>query len=287
MSSEATREALQRRHKQLRKALRIECNDALSGKKGAERSQAEAQNTARTAALEAELAKEVELLEAGEPIPGLEEANPEPKSQEPKAEVPLQANGKPMTKAQLKHWKKREQAKADLAKKAETKATVAPTAREIELERIAKQLESDNLAMKEVEADGHCLYRAVADQLLQTGQGTITKDTKSPHLLLRSMCANFMSSRRHEFEPFIDESLGTFESYLERMKTSADWGGQLELRALSQALGAPIVIVDAENGQLTMGEEETGQPLKVTFHRHFLALGEHYNSVQPKTAAST
>ena len=68
----------------------------------------------------------------------------------------------------------------------------------------------------------------------------------------------------------------------------AEWGGQLEIRALCCCLERRILVYSADSPVLTMGEEVVGaaaekQPLKLAYHRHYYALGEHYNSVTPHT----
>lgn len=76
-----------------------------------------------------------------------------------------------------------------------------------------------------------------------------------------------------------------FAVYCDRVAETADWGGQLELRALACALQRPIEVFAAEGGELTMGGEfaRAGgpEPLQLTYHLHYYALGEHFNSVAP------
>jgi len=70
---------------------------------------------------------------------------------------------------------------------------------------------------------------------------------------------------------------------------------------LSEGLKCPIVVFSAEGAPLIMGAEyavangvegddqddidkgwEKKKALLLSFHRHYYALGEHYNSVRPK-----
>jgi len=87
------------------------------------------------------------------------------------------------------------------------------------------------------------------------------------------------------FEPFmILENGETFESYCTKMRNTSAWGGQLELRALANALQQSIAVVNADTEDVVMGEEFMSNPedlIRLTFHRHYLALGEHYNSTEP------
>ena len=62
----------------------------------------------------------------------------------------------------------------------------------------------------------------------------------------------------------------------------AEWGGQLEIRALCEYLHRPIHVYEANMPVLIMSEENVRSdesPIILTYHRHYYALGEHYNSV--------
>ena len=63
----------------------------------------------------------------------------------------------------------------------------------------------------------------------------------------------------------------------------AEWGGEVEIRAMSARLGRRIFVYDAEAPLLRMGEDSpeamARPPLRLAYHRHYFALGEHYNSV--------
>ena len=96
------------------------------------------------------------------------------------------------------------------------------------------------------------------------------------------------------------EHPATFEEYVHNVRSTSVWGGQLELRALSEGLKRPIVVFSAEGPPLIMGAEylastriqessvdnddddwDVNSALLLSFHRHYYALGEHYNSVIP------
>jgi OTU domain-containing protein 6 len=89
-----------------------------------------------------------------------------------------------------------------------------------------------------------------------------------------------------------------YESYVTKVEGSAEWGGQVELRACARALKRPIKVYSADSDPLIMGEEfldgeEEGEGdsssnegksymLMVSYHRKYYALGEHYNVVVAK-----
>ena len=61
-----------------------------------------------------------------------------------------------------------------------------------------------------------------------------------------------------------------------------EWGGQLEVRALACALNKKILIYDAQAPVLTISnnnEDNNDDFIRLTYHRHYYSLGEHYNSV--------
>jgi OTU domain-containing protein 6 len=67
--------------------------------------------------------------------------------------------------------------------------------------------------------------------------------------------------------------------------TKAEWGGQLELRAISSSFETCIIVYEATSPVLKMGEEFLSTevpPVRLSFHKYYYALGEHYNSVVPK-----
>lgn len=98
-----------------------------------------------------------------------------------------------------------------------------------------------------------------------------------------------MRSHCDEFAPFIgvESSSKEFEDYCHKVASpsSAEWGGQIELQALSQALDRSIAIHSADVPVLHMGGEKD-DPIRITYHRHYYTLGEHYNSVERVKEAS-
>ena len=138
--------------------------------------------------------------------------------------------------------------------------------RKKECEAIARKLVEINRRIKDVAADGHCLYRAVADQ------------SDSTYTEVRKTCASFMEAHESDFAPFIEDE--SFGDHCAKVRSSAEWGGQPELLALARALNRPIVVYSRDSEPLRMGESD-GEELVVTYHRDYYALGEHYNSTEP------
>ncbi|EJK46879.1 hypothetical protein THAOC_34439 [Thalassiosira oceanica] len=183
----------------------------------------------------------------------------------------------------------------------EENAQAGPSRRELEVEAMQKlYLSPRGLNVQEVEADGNCLYRAVGVQCARLGMDIVdgTKPERS-YGKIRGICADvLLGSNRSEYEPFAEyDDANDYEDYVEKVRSSSTWGGQLELRALSEGLKRPIVVFSAEGPPLVMGKEFAVESdrtedddgdwanksmLLLSFHRHYYALGEHYNSVVPK-----
>ncbi|OAY69174.1 OTU domain-containing protein 6B [Ananas comosus] len=168
--------------------------------------------------------------------------------------------------------------------------------RMVENEKLEKKLEPLGLTINEIKPDGHCLYRAVEDQLLlhshdAAGYGYVE---------LRRMVARYMKDNVWDFLPFflaenkmeLDShctDVERFEKYCEEVESTAAWGGQLEVGALTHCLKKHIIIYSGSFPDVEMGKEykcESGSSVEnpsilLSYHRHAYGLGEHYNSVVP------
>lgn len=160
----------------------------------------------------------------------------------------------------------------------EERKNAGPSAKALEIRRLMDKLGPKGLRITEVAADGNCLYSAVGDQIKRSalsGPQSIVE--------LRRLAADYILDHPDDFLPFLiaGEELppGGLKKYCDELKRDGVWGGQLELRALAQSLKVPIVVHSADAPELKMGEEFQRDPLQLTFHRHYYALGEHYNSV--------
>lgn len=147
-----------------------------------------------------------------------------------------------------------------------------------EINTIKEILQGEGLQLYSIPADGNCLYCAVNHQLGVTGRENFTVEK------LREITANFMRENKEDFIPFMDNDSEEpvtdkqFEDYCKNIATTKYWGGQIELKALSNALKCPIKIIQASGPPTIQGEDYPGPPLIVTYHRHLYRLGEHYNS---------
>ncbi|KAI9873585.1 MAG: hypothetical protein M1823_007884, partial [Watsoniomyces obsoletus] len=91
----------------------------------------------------------------------------------------------------------------------------------------------------------------------------------------------FISKHADDFTAFLEEPL---EAYVKKIKETAEWGGQLELQAISRAYHVDINILQADGRVEKIECEEDGDGSKGTdvwlaYYRHNFGLGEHYNAL--------
>jgi OTU domain-containing protein 6 len=164
------------------------------------------------------------------------------------------------------------------------KAALGPSAQAMESEVLRSRLAPLGLRVKEIRADGHCLYRSIDDQLVKvTGSGH-----EGGYEGLRATCAATMRDDEDSFRPFIGncaektpEADERWREYVREVESTAMWGGQLEIMALSKALRRRIQVFSATMPVVVMGEDfDEDGALRVAYHQHAFGLGEHYNSVE-------
>lgn len=199
----------------------------------------------------------------------------------------LTTKEKALAKKAKKREKEREKERARVEAIEEENSKAGPSARELEYNCIMElYLKPRKLNIKDIMADGNCLYRAIAHQMELRGKHNEDGSTMS-YEQIRSLCADMLMKRRSEYEPFADLSdnhVSSFDDYIDRVRNSSEWGGHLELRALAAALQMTIVIYSAQSSPLHIRDatsensEETGE-ICLSFHKSYYALGEHYNSV--------
>lgn len=168
---------------------------------------------------------------------------------------------------------------------AEEKASMGPTDRFVETEAIEKQLKPNGFVIHPIPPDGHCVYAAVAHQM-QLYADVREFPVESSVKALRAATAAHLLAHRDDYIPFIESVDGDpalYAKYCEELRSKAVWGGQVELRAITQFLGVIIEVYAADIPVVRMGTEQTvangATVFRLSFHRKYYRLGEHYNSV--------
>jgi hypothetical protein len=158
-----------------------------------------------------------------------------------------------------------------------------------EVATLRRQHGEAGLALREVQGDGNCLFRAVSDQLFgHEGEAQA----------LRARCCDYLATHSDSFSPFLleEEGWATFDEYVRAMRGDGEWAGNMELQALSLALRLNFVIhqagqphwelVNAHDGPPAAGGRagKGGTGAATTAGPRALHLayqeGDHYNSVR-------
>uniref|UniRef100_A0A336LQZ0 CSON001510 protein n=1 Tax=Culicoides sonorensis TaxID=179676 RepID=A0A336LQZ0_CULSO len=188
-----------------------------------------------------------------------------------------------LSKAQKRREKKNEKERERQAEIEKESEANKDGPRNTENKKISDILENRHLSIFPIAADGDCLYNSIIHQLKSTGREALTVSE------LRNITAEYIRNHKVELLPYItnpdtDECLNDieFEEYCDNIMSTKCWGGQIEIMAISNALKVPIEVLQAAGPptlQTKTGYEEP--KLVLTYHRHFVSLGEHYNSTQP------
>lgn len=186
--------------------------------------------------------------------------------------------------------KKPNRQKARLARRAaeqEAQAAAAaeeaanlPDLKDQEMKAMETQREKYGLIETFIRPDGHCLYSACAhgleeDQVKRAGPYNL------PYQNIRFATADFIANHPDDFSAFLEEPL---DAYVEKIKNTAEWGGQLELQAIARAFNISIRVLQADGRVEEISSDskagEQTQDLWLAYYRHSFGLGEHYNALR-------
>lgn len=206
--------------------------------------------------------------------------------------------------------KKRNRQKERLAKRAaEQEAAAAqaaeeaqslPDRRKQERDQFMAEFNKRGLEEKAVAANGHCMYSAIADQLHQLGlrlDPAVQAETKSEdqrtealshndYKLIRKVAAEYISNNGDDFVPFLEEPL---DDYVQKVRDTGEWGGQLELMALAKSYRIDVNVLqgDGRVEKIEGGGGSGERSAWLAYYRHGFGLGEHYNSLRRAASKAT
>jgi len=282
-SIDETRDEIISRHKkelkvfdgEKRSALKKVKGSAGKGKKGKEAlAVMEADYGAKEVQMEQRHSTELEFSQSAISAEENEESSSlimeAPTSQQPDFDQDSRKQTK--TKAQRRKEKLRASELERERQIEEELANGGPSPRDVENGHIEATLAPLKLRIHDIKADGHCLYSAIAHQVGSTD-----------YTAIRQLCAKTMIDDEEEYSPFceLDDEHSSYDEYVKAVENSARWGGQLELRVLSLACKRPVYVYSTDP-VVVMGEEYDGneaEPIRVSYHRYYYALGAHYNSI--------
>ena len=133
-------------------------------------------------------------------------------------------------------------------------------------EKFKKQLETLGYFIREVGGDGNCLFRSVSEQV---------EGNEHNFQEYREKCVNYIKENKDDFAPFIEDD-EPFDKYVERMSQNGEWGGNLEIYALSKILEANFYIYILDQPMyIVKNFEKPKKNILLTYHE-----GKHYNSLR-------
>lgn len=109
---------------------------------------------------------------------------------------------------------------------------------------------AQGLGIREIQADGNCLFRAIADQI---------EGNENQHAVYRGRICQFMLKHEERFKWYLDDdrfSPEKFKDYVNFMRKDATWGGNMELAAAMVLFETHIVVHQAGVAQFVMTNHE-------------------------------
>lgn len=187
-----------------------------------------------------------------------------------------------------------------LAAEAAAEAQSMPDLRKAERIALLELFQKHGLKEQVIRADGHCLYSAIADQMVsqdldlkpriapkiigQEQDGEVAAKQEG-YTVVRRAAADWIASHADDFVPFLEEPL---DSYVIKVRDTGEWGGHMELLALARTYGVNIKVLHSDGRVDTIEPGVEGEPsaageekeLWLAYYKHGFGLGEHYNSLR-------
>ena len=206
---EESREEVLKRHLQEEEQLR---GEAKAKKKTIDKN-----NKAVRRACEAEFVEALEQMAArhAEALGGAED------TAGADAMAALAVSETKQSKGAKRRQKKEQEEREREQRMADQKAGAGPSQREIEIMNLEQQLQPLGRQIAEIPADGHCLFRAVAHQLMQHGSKSVEEDYAG----CRRLAAAYMRSHPSDFLPYIAADATDMGTYTHKVESSNEWGG--------------------------------------------------------------
>ncbi|CAG9828684.1 unnamed protein product [Diabrotica balteata] len=136
----------------------------------------------------------------------------------------------------------------------------------------ARCMSSLGYEIKNMNEDGACLFRSIADQVF---------GDQEFHFQVRQDCMNYIVQNRDYFEPYVTED---FEKYVARKRTWHVHGNHLEIQAMSELYNRTIEVYcyQLEPINIFNGSRSTSyEPIRLSYHRMC-----HYNSISNPNSPS-
>ena len=140
-----------------------------------------------------------------------------------------------------------------------------------ERQLLRRRLDGLGLRENEVDGDGNCQFRAIADQLYGSPER---------YAEVRANIVEHLRSNSSRYSAFVPES---YDAYIEIMGLDGNWGDHLTLQAASNVYGLEIRVYTSydENWERVIrptDDGNIGRAIQLSFYAEL-----HYNSVHPIT----
>lgn len=130
-------------------------------------------------------------------------------------------------------------------------------------------LEPKGIYMRDVDGDGNCLFRSIADHV---------DGDESMHRQYRDMAVEYITKHKDYFGMFLPED-ENIDEYIKDMSDNGTWGGHFELVALSALLNVKFCLYLKDNDPVIVKSSE--KELKGVKYVHLAYhVDEHYSSVR-------
>jgi len=130
----------------------------------------------------------------------------------------------------------------------------------------SEKLENIGYYIIVVRGDGNCLFRSVAEQL---------EGNEDNYVKYREKCIDYMKNNKEVFVPFLEDSI-SIDEYIEKISKDGEWGGNLEIYALSMALEVNFCIyIPDKPCSVVKNWENPKRNIFLIYHD-----GKHYNSLR-------
>lgn len=194
-----------------------------------------------------------------------------PKVEDAPAELESKTRKPNRQKVRLARRAAEQEAQAEAAEK---EAMNMPDQRQQELAAVKEQMTKLDLVETQIRPDGHCLYSACAH--------TISAENAKNYSNVRTAAANYMLNHSDDFAPFMEEPI---DSYTQKIKSTAEWGGHLELQAIAKAFNVKINVLQATGRvESIQPDGSSDQEIWLAYYKHSFGLGEHYNALKKASA---
>jgi len=128
-----------------------------------------------------------------------------------------------------------------------------------------KSIGRKGFIIKQMEQDGACLFRAVADQVY---------GDQEMHAIVRSHCMDYIAANGDYFSQYVTED---FDTYVDRKRHEDVHGNHIEMQAMSEMYNRTVEVFcyGTDPINIFLGKHKNdNEPIRLSYQR-----GSHYNSI--------